>query len=122
MEFYKRIGWEPATDNGSIVAFNMIGMALALYQIDKLSEDVGFHIGSYNHPQFTLAYNTESVENVDKLLQKAELAGGRLVKTAEKAFWGGYSGYFADPDGFLSRERAGSLLVVAHERRARLPP
>ena len=101
MEFYKRIGWEPATDNGSIVAFNMIGMALALYQIDKLSEDVGFHIGSDNHPQFTLAYNTESVENVDKLLQKAELAGGRLIKTAEKAFWGGYSGYFADPDGFL---------------------
>ena len=101
VEFYKRIGWEPATDNGSIVAFNMIGMALALYQIDKLSRDVGFHIGSDNHPQFTLAYNTESVENVDELLQKAELAGGRLIKTAEKAFWGGYSGYFADPDGFL---------------------
>lgn len=101
VEFYKSIGWKPATDNGSIVAFNMIGMALALYQIDKLSEDVGVHIGSDNHPQFTLAYNTESVENVDKLLQKAELAGGRLVKTAEKAFWGGYSGYFADPDGFL---------------------
>ena len=101
VEFYKRIGWEPATDNGSIVAFNMIGMALALYQIDKLSRDVGFHIGSDNHPQFTLAYNTESVENVDELLQKAELAGGRLIKTAEKAFWGGYSGYFADPDGVL---------------------
>ena len=101
VEFYKRIGWEPATDNGSIVAFNMIGMALALYQIEKLSRDVGFHIGSDNHPQFTLAYNTESFENVDELLQKAELAGGRLIKTAEKAFWGGGSGYFADPDGVL---------------------
>jgi predicted lactoylglutathione lyase len=101
VEFYKAMGWDPATDNGSIVAFNILGMALALYQIDRLSEDVGFHIGSADHPQFTLAYNTESVEDVDKLLQEAELAGGRLVKTATKAFWGGYSGYFSDPDGFL---------------------
>ena len=49
----------------------------------------------------SLAYNTRNREEVDSVLAEAQAAGARLLKPAEEAFWGGYSGYFADPDGFL---------------------
>jgi uncharacterized glyoxalase superfamily protein PhnB len=49
----------------------------------------------------TLAYNTRSRDEVDSVLAEAVAAGARLVKPAEDVFWGGYSGYFADPDGHL---------------------
>ena len=48
-----------------------------------------------------LAYNTRTREEVDAVLSQAEAAGGTIVKPGEEAFWGGYSGYFSDPDGFL---------------------
>ncbi|MGH8002852.1 MAG: VOC family protein [Brasilonema sp.] len=50
---------------------------------------------------FTLAYNTKSKEEVDEILKLAESVGATIVKQAENVFWGGYSGYFTDPDGYL---------------------
>ena len=50
---------------------------------------------------FALAHNVRTQEEVDPVLQEAVAAGAELVKPAQKVFWGGYSGYFADPDGFL---------------------
>ena len=50
---------------------------------------------------FTLAHNVASIEEVDQILQQAVDAGATLVKPGQKVFWGGHSGYFADPDGFL---------------------
>lgn len=101
-DFYKALGWQTATpDGGSIVFFNLQSMALSLYQLDKLSEDVEVNLVNDSHPPFTLAYNTRSEEEVDDLLKEAKTRGAKIIKNATKVFWGGYSGYFSDPDGFL---------------------
>ena len=77
------------------------GTQLSLYPRDKLAEDVGVSPDGEGFRGFTIAHNVESEEAVDKQLEEAVAAGGKLVKPGQKVFWGGYSGYFADPDGFL---------------------
>ena len=66
-----------------------------------LAADAGVSAESAGFSRFTLAHNVHSPEAVDQLLAEASQGGGRLVKAGHKADWGGYSGYFADPDGFL---------------------
>jgi catechol 2,3-dioxygenase-like lactoylglutathione lyase family enzyme len=99
------MGFETSVDeeNPQIVFFNSRGTKLAIYPLDELAMD----INPKNPPTgqgfsgITLAYNARSTEEVDKILQKAEMAGGRIEKYAQKVFWGGYSGYFCDPDGYF---------------------
>lgn len=102
--FYDALGWKVASEDQSeeIVAYDLLSMTLALYPRDKLAEDA--KIPLTEKPQYsniTLAYNVESEDAVDAMLREAVDAGATLVKAAEKVFWGGYSGYFADPDGNL---------------------
>lgn len=89
-------------DSPAVVFFNNSGTKLALYPLEALSEDI-----NENEPPkkigfsgVTFAYNAKSVEEVDEMIEKAEQAGGTIVKTPQTVFWGGYSGYFADPDGY----------------------
>ena len=94
------------TPERGIIFFKTSGACLALYPGDKLAEDVGpdFKFEAGDNARFsgvTLAHNTRSKEEVDQLLECAEAAGGRIVKPAQDVFWGGYSGYFTDPDGHL---------------------
>ena len=89
-----------------IVFFEMDGTKLALYPIDKLAEDVGpeFEGNENERGKFsgiTLAHNTKTRDEVDQLLKRAEQAGAKIEKKAQEVFWGGYSGYFSDPDGYL---------------------
>jgi catechol 2,3-dioxygenase-like lactoylglutathione lyase family enzyme len=89
--------------DAEIVFFRTGGTCLALYPIDKLAEDVGPDCVA-NRSGFggiTLAHNTRTRAGVDEVLALAERAGGRIVKPAGDVFWGGYSGYFADPDDYL---------------------
>jgi len=78
-------------------------MALGLYGRAALAEDA--HLTDAGDPTrfggITLAHNLRSKEEVDALMAEAERAGARIVKPAQDVFWGGYSGYFADPDGHL---------------------
>lgn len=105
LEFYHEgLGFPTSgTSDSAIIFFKTSGVCLALYPLDKLAEDV-----SPNQPasrgQFsgiTLAHNTRSKEDVDVILSLAEKAGGKIEKPAQDVFWGGYSGYFSDPDGYL---------------------
>ncbi len=92
--------WTP--DKG-VIFFKTRGTCLALYPFDKLAEDVDPKMRP-KKPAFSgvaLAYNTRTKDEVDEVLKKAEKAGGRIEKPGQKAFWGGYSGYFFDPDGYL---------------------
>ena len=100
--FYDRLGWSRAapTEGEDIVAYDLIGMTLALYPRTKLAEDATQTFGEGPSP-FTLAHNVAGPAEVDAVLATAVAAGGKLVKPAAAAFWGGYSGYVADPDGFL---------------------
>jgi catechol 2,3-dioxygenase-like lactoylglutathione lyase family enzyme len=86
-----------------IIFFQTGGTCLALYPKDKLAEEFSAELPvSYAHyPSIILAHNTRSKEDVDAFLAQAVAAGGKLEKPAEETFWGGYSGYFSDPDGYL---------------------
>ncbi len=100
--FYDRLGWQRSVKGAQgVVFYQMGGLALGLFPREDLAEDAGIKDDSQGFPRFALAYNTRIREEVDRTLAEAEAAGGRIVKPAEEAFWGGYSGYFADPDGFL---------------------
>ena len=81
--------------------FEMGKTWLALYPRHLLAADAGVPAGGSGFPGFALAHNVRTAAEADRLLQKAAAAGGRIVKPGEQADWGGYSGYFADPDGFL---------------------
>jgi predicted lactoylglutathione lyase len=85
-----------------IIFFQTSGTRLALYPLDKLAEDVSPNLSSEGSgfPGITLAHNTRTKEEVDQVLKKAEEAGGKISKPAQEVFWGGYSGYFTDPDGY----------------------
>ncbi len=96
------LGWNPSgASQDSIVFFDLGGVGLALFPIDELAKDATVDSDRFGFSGITLAHNTKSVEEVDKVLQKAEQAGAKIIKKAQKVFWGGYSGYFADPDGHL---------------------
>jgi len=100
--FYERLGWRRSLRGAEGVAFFQAGgMVLSLYPREALAADAAVPAEGSGFPGFALAQNVRSREEVDALLAEAEAAGGRLVKRGQEAFWGGYSGYFADPDGFL---------------------
>ena len=100
--FYEALGWRVASEEnaGSIVCFSLNGIGFALYPRDKLIEDIGPEVGSGEATgAVTLAYNVRTREEVAKVLDEAERAGGTIIKPAQDVFWGGHSGYFKDPDG-----------------------
>lgn len=104
LRFYREgLGW-PAVlppGSGSIAFLPLNGVVLALYPKHLLAEDATVSSEGRGFPGFTLAHNTRSEEEVNSVLTEAEKAGATIVKPAERAFWGGYSGYFKDPDGYL---------------------
>ncbi len=85
----------------SIAFFQNKGTWLALYPREALAADVGIPTEGSGFSGVTLAHNLRSKEEVDELLDVAVAAGATLVKPAQDTFWGGYSGYFSDPDGYL---------------------
>lgn len=86
-----------------IVFFQTSGATLALYPFQELADDVGpgWDVPRSKFTGITLAHNVRERAEVDPLLAHAKAAGGQLVKPAGETTWGGYSGYFADPDGYL---------------------
>jgi catechol 2,3-dioxygenase-like lactoylglutathione lyase family enzyme len=103
LDFYENgLGWRRSSASGEDVAFfSMGGVVLSLYPRDKLAEDALVPPEGTGFEGFTLAYNTRSREEVDEVLARAQQLGAKIIKRAQEVFWGGYSGYFADPDGHL---------------------
>ncbi|MFY9854856.1 MAG: VOC family protein, partial [Terracidiphilus sp.] len=101
-DFYERLGWKRSMVKAEgVVFFQAGGMALALYPRAELAKDANIAPDGHGFSGVALAYNTRSRAEVDTVLEEAEAAGARLIKPAQEAFWGGYSGYFSDPDEFL---------------------
>lgn len=89
-------------EGSSITFFALEGTWLALYPFESLAEDIGITpIRGAEFGGITLAHNVGSKQEVDDVLEQAVAAGADLVKPAQEAFWGGYSGYFKDPDGHV---------------------
>lgn len=87
---------------GAVAFFELEpGIKLALWPRTSLAADSGLAIDSITPGSFTLAHNVESEAEVREVMAQAQRAGAQVVKPAQRAFWGGYAGYFQDPDGHL---------------------
>ncbi|MFM2587844.1 VOC family protein [Vibrio sp. TBV020] len=103
-DFYSQLGFPSSrSPEDGIIFFKTGGVCLALYPIKALAEDVSpdMSVKKEGFSGVTLAHNTRSKADVDELLKKAVSLGATLEKPAQDVFWGGYSGYFSDPDGYL---------------------
>jgi uncharacterized protein len=97
--FYEALGWRASGASQDDVSFFQAGgMALALWGRTELTRDAGMPDGS-GFGGVALAYNARSRAEVDDVLGQARTAGAHILRPARDTFWGGYAGYFADPDG-----------------------
>lgn len=103
LEFYEKgLNWEKSissTDN--LVLFPLGGIFLGLYPRKLLAEDATVADDPAGFSGITFAYNAKSEGEVDEIIAEVKNLGAEIVKPPQKVFWGGYSGYFKDPDGHL---------------------
>lgn len=89
-------------EGGAVVFFSLQnGVILALYPRNELAKDAKVPVAVSNLPTFSMGHNASSRDEVDAVMEQARKAGGKITDTAHDRFWGGYSGYFQDPDGHL---------------------
>jgi catechol 2,3-dioxygenase-like lactoylglutathione lyase family enzyme len=100
-DFYAALGWTPALAPGDIVFIQLAGQVLALWGRDALAADQGRAGEALGTGAVALARNFPSEAEVDAAFALALAAGARTLKVPERTDWGGYSGYFADPDGHV---------------------
>ncbi len=102
--FYEMgLGWEVSGASNDQVVFIQLagGVALGLFSRKSLADDAHLLESGSGFTGITLAQNLESKEAVDRAMDMALAAGAKLLKKPEEVFWGGYSGYFADPEGHI---------------------
>lgn len=99
--FYEALGWSPTEATPGVVFYQLPGMALGLFGLRDLAEDQGVKELTLGTGAITLAQNFAAPEEVDAAWQIAMAAGAKPVKPPARAHWGGYSGYFSDPDGHV---------------------
>jgi catechol 2,3-dioxygenase-like lactoylglutathione lyase family enzyme len=101
--FYEGVlGWKAAPGPDGVAFFQLPGLILSLFPHAELAKDMGIAAGRTGaYEGFALAYNARSREEVDAIFTELERKAATITKRPETAFWGGYSGYFADPDGHL---------------------
>ncbi len=99
--FYEALGWQRVESPDGVVAFDLIGQTLGLYPLAALAEEIGLPVKELGCGAMTLAHNVRDKEAVDNLISMAESAGATVLKRPCDVFWGGYHGYFADPEGHI---------------------
>lgn len=101
IDFYQRLGFPRMESPPSVAFFTLNGTWLGLYGWDALADDAQVDASGNGFRGVTLAHNLASKTEVDTVFQQALDAGATATKVPQEVFWGGYSGYFADPDGHL---------------------
>ena len=120
--FYEALGFAASSASQSEIAFFQLGgLALALFPRAALAADADVANSPAGFSGVTLAHNCRSPAEVDATLAHAVACGAKLQKPAHKTFWGGYSGYFADPDGHLWEVAHNPFFPLDAEGRLHLP-
>ena len=101
VEFYQNMGWQAVQTGPGVAAFNMNGTVFGLYPWVSMALDMGLDPELEMRPRTTLGYNVREKAEVAQILEVAETHGGAILKPAHDIFWGGHSGFFADPDGHM---------------------
>jgi hypothetical protein len=102
-------------EHGAVAFFDLqVGVKLALWPRNSIAHDTGIAVGSPNPIEFTLGHNVATKGEVDEVMEQAHKAGAVIVTAAHDTVWGGYAGYFQDPDGHLW-EVAWNPQWVVHE-------
>ncbi len=100
--FYEKLGWRRSDKSmEGLVLFPLGGMVLALHPREELAADTTLEYQPSEFSGITISYNAGSEQEVDEILARVAELGATIVKPAQKVYWGGYSGYFKDLDGFL---------------------
>jgi catechol 2,3-dioxygenase-like lactoylglutathione lyase family enzyme len=115
-EFYEKgLGFPRIESEPSVAFFKLSGSWLGLYGREALAEDATVSAEGDGFNGFALAHNVQSEDEVNEVFQTALGAGATLVKQPKKVYWGGYSGYFSDPDGHLWEVAHNPLLWIGPE-------
>jgi len=101
VDFFEKLGWKKSPRSmGDLALFPLGGMTLALYPRQELARDVTVPYQPSAFCGITIAYNARSEAEVDEVIGQVGQLGATIVKQPGKVFWGGYSGYFRDLDGY----------------------
>jgi hypothetical protein len=120
--FYTALGWTESSASKPEIAFFKAGtVVFALFQRVALAEDANVPSAGSGFQGFTLAHNVASEDAVNKTLEQAVAAGASLARPGDKVFWGGFRGYFADPDGFLWEVCCNPVFPLDAQGRVQLP-
>ena len=120
--FYHALGWSPAREQERIAFYQMHGSALALFSLENLADDMDQPVAELRTGAMTLAQNFGSEEDVDAAWHRAMQAGARAIKQPQATAWGGYSGYYADPDGHVWELAHNPFWPLAADGSLTLPP
>jgi uncharacterized protein len=109
MKFYQDgLGWKTKGiigtefENGEVVLFDLDnGMKLSLYERKNLAWDSNLKLQTESATEFSIGHFVNNDKEVDSIMENAKKAGAKIIKPAQKTFWGGYAGYFQDSDGHL---------------------
>lgn len=120
-EFYAALGWSPVPSPPEVVFYQMDGMVLGLFGLADLAKDQGRPDAKLGTGAVTLAQNFTDRAGVDAAWQAAIKAGATPLKAPEEVFWGGYSGYYADPDGHVWELAHNPFWEIGETGRIRIP-
>jgi len=101
IKFYEALGFPRMESPPEVAFFTLNGTWLGLYGRESLAADANVSAVGHGFRSFTLSHNVQSETEVDQVINHAVEAGAALVKKPQKTSWGGYNGYFKDPDGHL---------------------
>lgn len=119
--FYAALGWEAAEVHDGVIFIQLTGQVLALFGRADLAEDQGRPEAALGTGAATLARNFATEAEVDAALDLALSAGAAMLKRPEKVSWGGYSGYFTDPDGHVWELAMDPFWTLAEDGTLTLP-
>jgi catechol 2,3-dioxygenase-like lactoylglutathione lyase family enzyme len=121
--FYEALGLAASGfESDDIAFFDMNGTVLALYGREALARDANVLSGGEGIRASACAFNVASETDVDAVVAHAEACGARITRQPERVFWGGYSGYFADPDGHLWEVACNPVTELDEHGRLTVPP